>query len=375
MMVGAADPIQARTPLRRGMDRNRVHIDGEPPRWLRALIAAGLEVERGRPFEGDGVVLRIAPFVIAGGLAFAFGPLLPGASSRDVIVGVAIAVALACILLVPWERLPAWTQMLPPLTMFAMVALVRDAEGAPAYLYTYSPVVLLPVFWFALYGTRAQLLISVVAVGVTFAIPSGVVGGDAYPTTEWLAALLWMGLAGIMGFVVNELVRQRELLARRLEHIARTDVLTGLPNRRAWDEALERELGRADRTGAPVCVTLLDLDHFKGFNDLHGHQAGDEHLRDVALEWRARLRTADLIARYGGEEFAVILTDTGLDRARAVIERLRRSVPRGETVSSGTAEWDRSESGAELVARADNALYAAKHAGRDRAMAAVANGS
>ena len=341
---------------------------------MRALIAAGLEVERGRPFEGDGVALRIVPFVAAGGLAYAFGPLLPGTSAGDLIVGALIPVALGAVLVIPWRRLPAWTQMLPPLSMFAMVAIVRDAEGAPAFLYTYSPVVLLPVFWFALYGTRVQLLISVVAVGVTFAIPSGVVGGDAYPTTEVLAALLWMGIAGVTGFAVNELVRQREMLERRLERIARTDVLTGLPNRRAWDEALRRELARADRTGAPVCVALLDLDHFKEFNDEHGHQAGDEYLTEVAIRWRGGLRVPDVIARYGGEEFAVILADTGLERAAAVVERLRASVPRDETVSSGIAEWDRAESGTELVGRADRALYAAKHAGRDRAMAAVANG-
>jgi diguanylate cyclase (GGDEF)-like protein len=357
------------------LERDKDQIDRAEPRWLRALIAAGLEVKRGRPFEGDGVVLRIVPFVAAGGLAYAFGPLLPGTSSGDVLVGVAAVFMLAFVLLVPWERLPAWAQMLPTLSVFAMVAIVRDAEGAPAFLYTYSPVVLLPVFWFALYGTPAQLLVSVFAVGVTFAIPSGTVGGDAYPMTEVLAALLWMGIAGVTGFAVNELVRQREMLERRLERIAHTDVLTGLPNRRAWDEALHRELGRADRTGAPVCVALLDLDRFKDFNDMHGHQAGDEHLAEVAIRWRGGLRVPDLIARYGGEEFAVILTDTGLDRATAVVERLRGSVPRDETVSSGVAEWDRSESGAELVARADRALYSAKRAGRDRAMAAVASGS
>jgi diguanylate cyclase (GGDEF)-like protein len=145
--------------------------------------------------------------------------------------------------------------------------------------------------------------------------------------------------------------------------------LTGLPNRRGWDDQLERELGRAGRRGAPLCVALLDLDHFKEFNDEHGHQAGDEHLKSVAARWHARLRTADLLARYGGEEFAVVLSDTTAAGAREVIERLRGSVPHGETVSSGIAEWDRSESGAELVSRADAALYQAKDSGRDRAVA------
>ena len=251
------------------------------------------------------------------------------------------------------------------------MALVRDASpDSPEYVFT--PLVLLPVIWFALYGTRLQLLVGLLALGAAFAVPVAVVGGDEYPTTELVAALLWTTIAGIMGFTVSELVRQREALELRLAHMARTDVLTGAPNRRAWEDELARELGRAERTGAPLCVALLDLDHFKDFNDLHGHQAGDELLKAVALAWRARLRAADLIARYGGEEFAVILTDTSLMRARGVVERLRASVPREETVSSGIAEWDRSESGEGLVARADLALYEAKRTGRDKAVAVTA---
>jgi diguanylate cyclase (GGDEF)-like protein len=358
------------------MERLSQKIDRAPSGWLRALVDAGLGVTRGRPFEGDGVLLRILPFVVAGGLGYVLVPFAPGTDEPgNVIAAAMVPVLIAWVLFMPWERLPAWVQTLPPLGVFVMVALVRDAEGGIAALYAYTPVVLLPVFWFALYGTRIQLLLSVLAVGATFAIPTVAVGGDAYPTTELLAALLWMAIAGVTGFTVSELVHQREALEQRLERVARTDVLTGLPNRRAWDEELKRELSRADRTGAPLCAALLDLDHFKEFNDHHGHQAGDEHLRAVALEWRGRLRAADLIARYGGEEFAVILTDTRIDRARDVVERLRASVPRGETVSSGIAEWDRSESGSDLVARADRALYEAKRTGRDRAVAASVAGA
>jgi diguanylate cyclase (GGDEF)-like protein len=353
------------------MERAGGDVARKPARWLAALVDAGLSVTRGRPFEGDDVVLRILPFVAAGGLGYVFTPFVPGIGEPANLIAAAMVPALVLwVLLCPWERLPAWLQALPPLAVFVMVALVRDAEGGAASLYTYTPVVLLPVFWFALYGTRPQLLISVIAVGATFAIPTAAVGGDAYPATELLAAVLWMAIAGVIGFTISELAQQREVLERRLERIARTDVLTGLPNRRAWDEELKRELARADRNGTPLCVALLDLDHFKEFNDMHGHQAGDEHLRAVALLWRARLRTVDLIARYGGEEFAVILTGATLARAREVVERLRGSVPAGETVSSGIAEWGRSEPGAELVARADAALYEAKRTGRDRAVAA-----
>ena len=101
------------------------------------------------------------------------------------------------------------------------------------------------------------------------------------------------------------------LLARQ----ARTDELTALPNRRAWDEAVEREMARAERTGEPLCLALLDLDHFKAYNDLHGHQAGDSHLRRTAAAWRRELRAIDVLARYGGEEFGVLLPSCDIKEA------------------------------------------------------------
>jgi diguanylate cyclase (GGDEF)-like protein len=317
--------------------------------------------------------MRILPFVVAGAAGYLAVPFLPGSGATTSLIAAALVpILIASALLLPWAKLPAWPQALPPLAVFVLVGLVRDAEGATAALYTYTPVVLLPVFWFALYGTRGQLVISVVAVGVTFAVPTSAVSGDGYAVTEFMAAVLWMAIAGVTGFTISELARQREALGKRLARIARTDVLTGLPNRRAWNEFLGVELESAARTGRPLCTALLDLDNFKDFNDLHGHHAGDEHLRAVAMRWRAKLRGADLIARYGGEEFAVILVDTPLARATEIIERLRVSVPREETASSGIAQWDGSETGSQLVARADRALYEAKRAGRDQAVAETA---
>jgi diguanylate cyclase (GGDEF)-like protein len=338
-------------------------------RVVRSLVDAGLDATRGRPLEGDGVGLRLLPWVLAGLLAFALLPLLPGGTTEpaNLIAGALVPVVVAMALFVPWERLPSWTQAVPALIPFVMVALIRSVEESTEAAYT--PVVLLPVFWFALYGTRGQLLVSVIAVGVTLAIPTPAVERDDYPVTEPGAALLWMTIAGIAGFTISELVRQRETLELGLEQIARTDALTGLPNRRAWDEALERELARAQRNGTPICAALLDLDRFKEFNDRNGHQAGDRHLAEAADLWRERLRATDLIARYGGEEFSVLLSATSMGQAREVIETLRESVPRDETTSAGIAEWDRSESGTELVARADRALYEAKRTGRDRAVA------
>ncbi len=321
---------------------------------------------RGRPFDGEGVLLRCLPWVTAGVLACLFLPLLPDwPATGDLIALSLVPVIVGSAMLLPWERLPTWSQALPPMLTFGLVALVRSSHESVTAAYT--PVVLLPVIWFAFYGTHRQLLVSVLLVGVTLAIPSPAFQG--WPALEPLAAGFWMGVAGITGFSINELVRQRERLQAQLGAMARTDALTGLPNRRAWDEALERELAMANRSGSPVCVALLDLDHFKEFNDLNGHPAGDTHLREAATLWSARLRTADLIARYGGEEFAVLLTATDAHQAQELIELLRACVPSEETVSAGIAEWDGVESGSDLLIRADRALYQAKRNGRNRTIA------
>jgi diguanylate cyclase (GGDEF)-like protein len=156
-----------------------------------------------------------------------------------------------------------------------------------------------------------------------------------------------------------------ELLGR-LAIAARTDDLTGLLNRRAWDEELGRELARADRSGALLCVAILDLDRFKQYNDTHGHQAGDRFLKQIAGSWSQSLRTGDILARYGGEEFALALPGTNLEHAQQMLERLREALPEDQTCSAGVCLWDGKESAESLTARADTALYAAKGAGRDR---------
>ncbi|MDX6701115.1 MAG: hypothetical protein QOF26_1341 [Baekduia sp.] len=155
-----------------------------------------------------------------------------------------------------------------------------------------------------------------------------------------------------------------------LDERARTDQLTGVPNRRTWDHELPSELSRATRTGAPVSLAMLDLDHFKAYNDTYGHPGGDRLLRAVAAAWSERLRATDVLARYGGEEFAVLLPACDEDSAARVTEQLRSAVPGDATCSIGVVTWDGAETADELVARADAALYRAKGAGRDRVVAA-----
>ena len=159
-------------------------------------------------------------------------------------------------------------------------------------------------------------------------------------------------------------IERADFLAR-LSDLAETDELTGLPNRRSWDQTITRAVGYATRTRRPLCVAIIDLDHFKHFNDRNGHQAGDRLLKAAASAWRTALRQTDTLARYGGEEFAVVLPGCSAQTAEYVLERLRELTPEGETCSVGLAEWSPGESAADLVERADAALYEAKRAGRD----------
>jgi diguanylate cyclase (GGDEF)-like protein len=183
-----------------------------------------------------------------------------------------------------------------------------------------------------------------------------------------------IGVASLLLFLlvvlrIAGLVRQVEEQAEQLAALARHDGLTGMPNRRAWDAELPVAMDRARRDGKPLSVALVDLDHFKRFNDEHGHQAGDRLLRSATAAWSGVLRRTDQLCRYGGEEFGVLMPGVTAEQAAEVLQRLRAVTPAGQTFSAGLACWDGQEISDELVARADRALYAAKAAGRDRIVA------
>ncbi|GAB2576212.1 hypothetical protein Aab01nite_13370 [Paractinoplanes abujensis] len=178
-----------------------------------------------------------------------------------------------------------------------------------------------------------------------------------------------IGSAALFLLVVTrmaQLVREVERQALQVRELARRDDLTGLPNRRAWNDELPRALEHARREGRPVCVALLDLDHFKQFNDTYGHPAGDRLLKSAAAAWHGKLRTIDTLARYGGEEFVVLLPGADADEAREVLERALAATPLGQTFSAGLAVWDGAETSDELIQRADTALYRAKSDGRSQ---------
>jgi diguanylate cyclase (GGDEF)-like protein/PAS domain S-box-containing protein len=195
--------------------------------------------------------------------------------------------------------------------------------------------------------------------------------GSEFPLE--LCLLTWRAAPGsLYTCVVRDISRrkqtesQRDELLRRVEAMARTDELTGLANRRAWDEELRRELERSRRLDYNIHVAMLDLDRFKEYNDRFGHQAGDGLLREVGTVWRLIARVTDLIARIGGDEFAVLLSDCSAGSARNVIDRLRESVPEELTCCAGIAAWDGEMSAEQLMAKADAALYRSKDGGRNR---------
>jgi diguanylate cyclase (GGDEF)-like protein len=174
--------------------------------------------------------------------------------------------------------------------------------------------------------------------------------GDTHTT---IAALLAHEAAAVIA---------RADVLHHLTGEAQTDPLTGLPNRRAWDVQVKRALGEPGE----LAIAMLDLDHFKRFNDTYGHPAGDRLLKSTAAAWRDQLRTGDLLARLGGEEFGLLLRDCDIETATEVADRLRSHVSDGWTCSAGIAMARTGESADVVIARADEALYEAKSRGRDR---------
>lgn len=304
------------------------------------------------------IVLVLLP--LGGTLNWAeVGPAL----ALQLVVGIALAFA---------SRLRAgrhrFVGMAGVLAYLMSVALLRDGATATA---GYGPLVLLPVAWASLRGRRKEFVAAVVGVAVVYLVPAITIGPPQYPSGGWRAGLLFVVLSTVLGLAIMRLVGRVAELVEQLDWLARSDELTGLPNRRAWRELVDHELAVARRSREPLTIALLDLDRFKHYNDEHGHLAGDRLLRSATAAWRTTLRETDALARWGGDEFGLLMPACDIKSARVVLDRMRAACPYAP-FSVGLAEWDHRSTPEAVLALADRALYSAKHAGREADSATVA---
>jgi diguanylate cyclase (GGDEF)-like protein len=235
-------------------------------------------------------------------------------------------------------------------------------------------------------GNGATVLdLSLVILGVALIVDVELtIAGLARFTAGWYAARFvnFVATVCVMGVLLRQAGTLYMALVQRaevLEDEAHTDTLTGLPNRRRFDEEFARAFGSGQRRETALAVAIVDIDRFKNYNDSFGHQAGDVALRRIAQSIAESVaRSGDVAARYGGEEFVVILEDTSLDGAIAVAERIRTAVLNAGirtstgaplSVSIGVAANRRGDSAEVLLHHADEALYAAKEGGRNRVVA------
>lgn len=197
-----------------------------------------------------------------------------------------------------------------------------------------------------------------------------------------LALVSFAALFTIIYRLFNRLSRQLKVAGEKLQHIAITDELTGLRNRRYLMDRLRVELKQLQRTSRPLACIMFDLDHFKKINDTYGHEVGDRILQEVATAANLQCRESDILSRFGGEEFVIILPDTTNDSAKVIAERLRQAVascrvtlPEGDTLlvtASFGVTWmeecqqDEDVAATTLLKSVDDLLYAAKDQGRNR---------
>jgi diguanylate cyclase len=283
----------------------------------------------------------------------------PALTMPQVLTG-AVVVALILVLgeQVHFLALPFYSSLF----VFAMLQLKpRELIGVEVFvLVSYGAAIAMRV---GLFSGRLDLRIEAINVGLV------------------VLSSIWYTMAA--SYISNLRARLRQSL-QTIERLASRDALTDTWNRRHIDATLSAELQRKARSGASLCVCMVDLDHFKSINDRFGHLVGDAVLRSVAHGMKCQLRTTDQLGRFGGEEFLIVLPATSLDDAQVCAERLRISVSsltgladpdERITISIGLAECRPGETADDLLSRVDSALYRAKQNGRDRVAIAAAPGA
>lgn len=255
--------------------------------------------------------------------------------------------------LVLGRRAPAWNvyvEMAMSIIFISMLAAVGP-HGHVNFAVMYFWLIL----FVALYFRPLVALAYIAAAGVAYALVLEFGPSVDKPVIAWFSIF---GTGSLLAVVVLGLMRI-------LHQMGSQDVLTGLPNRRSWEERVQQEIERARRDGTPLSLAVIDIDQFKVVNDRDGHHFGDRLLREFATGWSETTRTGgDFLARIGGDEFGYLAPGSDEVSVQRAVVRLSEVSPNGVRCSVGTATWDGVESAAELFRRADEAMYRAKRRSR-----------
>jgi diguanylate cyclase len=302
------------------------------------------------------------------------------------LVGVAFALATRRLAVPTSER-----QMVVAVALFELIRLTTAVFGTDDLAVvttellesTFWNVVIVFILAYLAYETRVALRISLGVYGVMVlvllvrVVPDLAVGASFSQAVTYVRVMAFHGVFVVLLYGlahVKEQLVEEQIHAQDMSRLAHTDALTGLANRRALQDTIDQRIADAQRYGRPLSLLMLDLDLFKAINDRHGHPVGDAVLRETAALLATVLRANDVIGRWGGEEFVVIAPETDEVAAEQLAERCRAEladyafdqVPEGVTASIGVASFRSDDTARDLVKRADDALYEAKRAGRNR---------
>ena len=330
---------------------------GELDRWMIARILGSLFVL--------GSLLLLTTLLL---------PDAPGRRTSELAIIAGASCVCALILIASYDRIPLTVLTFVPFAGTVLVGFViyySDPSHVTAYAMYFAWVLVAASLFL---DARLILMHGVLAV----AVYAGALGAAGHIEAGFtLGIVMLTGSVFATTLAMGSIGHHVRIVMAQLHSAAQTDSLTGLLNRRAFDDAFGRELARAQRAGDPLGVVILDLDGFKRFNDNRGHQEGDLALQRLGLVLADKTRAGDVMARIGGEEFALLVPNSDTPGVLVLAERLRRGVEvefGGDgnlTASCGVASYPANgETSAALVTAADRALYKAKRQGRNRVVAA-----
>jgi two-component system cell cycle response regulator len=312
----------------------------------------------------------VYPFALGGALALVCAAAASASDAPRLAATAAVCWSAAALGLVAYDAMPPWS--FSALNAIAAALVVWSASASAGSAHAAAPLLALPCAYAAFFLRKPATVVTVALACGGYVVAA--LAGAGLALDETLVAVT--GVAATAGLVGMQRANANRLIWR-LSDAAVTDALTGLMNRRGFQELIATELERARRSGRPLSLLIGDLDHFKRLNDTFGHGAGDYALERLSVILDTAKRRIDTAARIGGEEFAVVLPDSDQHAAYILAERMRREVretfmyePYELTMSLGVATFPTHAADVEsLIAQADEALYAAKALGRDRTVA------